>query len=197
MRAVYFFLLFILAAAVVAQQTWTLKRNEQGIKIYTTPEPDHIQHIKAELDFSSPITKISETIMDVGALQKWVYKCSSSQLIAKQGDSVVVYRHVTDAPWPFEDRDQVAKFTVRKDVKTGVVTISSKLVKGYPQYPGYVRIQHSEAEWKLVPQPNKVQAFYELSFDPGGNIPSWLINLFITDGPFHTFINLKKVLGES
>ncbi len=191
--------LIVFAAGLAAQQNWVLKRNEQGIKIYTSPatEGGRMQHIKAEITFQSSAHTIAQTLMNVNELHKWVYKCSSSQLIAKQGDSVVIYRHVTDVPWPFEDRDQVAKFTIHKDAKTGIIAITSKLVAGYPKYPGYVRIHRSEASWKLVPNKDKVDALYELAIDPGGTVPSWIMNLFITDGPFRTFVNLKKMLGES
>ncbi len=196
MKYISVFICSIIAVSLAAQQNWVLRRNEQGIKIYTGRADGHVQHLKAEITLSSPIHKIIPVLMNVSELHKWVYKCSSSQLIAKQGDSVVIYRHVTDVPWPFEDRDQVAKFTIRKDAKTGIVMITSKLVAGYPEYPGYLRIRHSEASWKLIQHKDNVETLYELAIDPGGSVPTWILNLFITDGPFRTFVSLKKELRE-
>jgi len=41
---------------------------------------------------------------------------------------------------------------------------------------------------------NKIQVRYFLNIDPGGAIPAWITNLFITKGPYETFVNLAKQL---
>jgi hypothetical protein len=181
-----------------SQTNWILQRNENGIKIYTsTSSATQVKSVKAELQFTEPITTIAKSIYSVSEYSKWVYQCSQSDILKVINDSVLIYRHVTDLPWPFEDRDQVSKYTITKELKSKTITISSKTIEGYDEYKGYFRLKQSEARWELTPQLNgTVKAIYFLMFDPGGNIPSWLVNLFITDGPYQSFINLKKSLAN-
>ncbi len=37
---------------------------------------------------------------------------------------------------------------------------------------------------------------YTLRMDPGGDIPAWLFNLFVTKGPVESFENLKVQLQK-
>lgn len=187
----------LLTAWVVGQSQWILKKNEKGIKVYAAPRSSTGMHrVKVETEFKTEQSRIVHSIFNVSDFTKWVYQCSQSQLIARVNDSVFIYRHVTKVPWPFENRDQVAKVTVSRHAK-GLVTMSSQMVVGYPEYPNHIRIKHSESTWNLFPLKNGgTQLIYQLSFDPGGNVPSWLIDLFITDGPYHTFVNLRQYLNE-
>ena len=181
-----------------SQTNWILQRNENGIKIYTSTSPaTQVKSVKAELQFIEPITTVALFIYNVSDYSKWVYQCSQSDILKVINDSVLIYRHVTDLPWPFEDRDQVSKYSITKDIKSKTITISSKTIEGYDEYKDCFRLKQSEARWELTPQLNgTVKAIYYLTFDPGGNIPSWLVNLFITDGPYQSFINLKKRLAN-
>lgn len=194
------FALFLLCSVqtVNAQTNWQLQKDEQGIKVYTSEHSSTgVKAVKVEVEFTQPIEEISAIIMNVPGFPNWIYGCIESTIITKQSDSVILYRHVTDAPWPFEDRDQISKFTKTKN-KSGSITIASASQPGFPERDGFVRITQSSASWVLTPQKNgTVKTVYNLSFDPGGNIPDWMINVFITDGPYQTFINLKELLDEN
>jgi len=109
-----------------------------------------------------------------------------------------IFHHVTEAPWPFDSRDHVSVFEIARDDKTGIVTVKSHVVSGvYPEQKGYVRLKKSQASWTLTPVgDNKVSAVYELSFDPEGNIPAWLINMFITEGPYQSLSKMKEKVHE-
>ena len=58
---------------------------------------------------------------------------------------------------------------------------------------GNVRVKNGKATWYFITLPNgKTKGEYELFFDPEGNIPSWIINLFITEGPYVTMVNMQR-----
>jgi hypothetical protein len=195
MRIVLAILLLCLTQTTFAQPNWQLQKDEQGIKVYTSENATTgVKAVKVEVEFTQPIDEISTIIMDVPGFPNWIYGCIESTIISRQSDSIILYRHVTDAPWPFEDRDQISKFTKTKN-KSGSITIASASQPGFPEREGFVRITQSSASWVLSPQKNgTVKTVYNLSFDPGGNIPDWMVNVFITDGPFQTFMTLKKML---
>lgn len=198
MRLLFALLYLSIIQTSVAQPNWQLQKDEKGIKVYTSENlTTAVRAVKVEVEFTQPIEKISAIIMNVSAFPDWIYGCIESSVITKQGDSVILYRHVTDAPWPFEDRDQISKFTKVRNKTTGTITIASASQSGFPAREGFVRITQSNASWILTPQKDgTVKTVYNLSFDPGGNIPAWMVNVFITDGPFETFITLKKMLEE-
>jgi hypothetical protein len=37
-----------------------------------------------------------------------------------------------------------------------------------------------------------VEVTYEVHADPGGNLPAWVINMFLVDTPFNDLKNLQK-----
>jgi hypothetical protein len=42
----------------------------------------------------------------------------------------------------------------------------------------------------------KVKITYELSIDPGGNLPKWLVNTLAVDFPFNTLKNLRQLVKK-
>ena len=53
----------------------------------------------------------------------------------------------------------------------------------------------SSAQWIIIPEKNGVlNAEYRLLVEPGGNIPAWLVNLAVVDGPFDTNLKMKEWL---
>ena len=57
-----------------------------------------------------------------------------------------------------------------------------------------VRIRNAEGKWIFEDLKNgHIRVTYQFYGDPEGNIPSWIINLFIVDGPYDTLINLRSM----
>ena len=62
-----------------------------------------------------------------------------------------------------------------------------------PEKKNIVRVSSSSGKWTITPLPNKaVRIDYILETDPGGALPAWLVNLFVTKGPLETFRKLKQ-----
>jgi len=43
---------------------------------------------------------------------------------------------------------------------------------------------------------DQVKVVYTIHVDPGGDLPSWLVNMFATEGPLHIFRNLRAELQK-
>lgn len=182
-----------------AQNDWQLKKDDNGINVYTkSSESSPIKSIRATLEFDVPLSAVLALVSDICSYHTWVYKCKQSTVIKQISPTSAIFHHVTEAPWPFDNRDHVSVFEITKDDKTGIVTVKSHVVSGvYPEQKGYVRLKKSQAGWIFTPVgDNKVLAVYELSFDPEGNIPAWLINLFITEGPYQSLSKMKVKVHE-
>ncbi len=67
-----------------------------------------------------------------------------------------------------------------------------------PLKQGMVRIQSLTGQWLLTPfTKSDVSVTYELSVDPGGNIPKWLVNMMAVDLPFNTLQKLRNIVKEA
>ena len=66
-----------------------------------------------------------------------------------------------------------------------------------PDKSGIVRIEEAKGIWKFTQKENgETKVLYQFLGDPGGNIPSWIINIFIVDGPYKTLMNLKQFVKK-
>ena len=173
---------------------WELVKKGQGIQVYAAKVPDYpVKSIRTELEMDAKLPQVMATIMDVANYKTWVYHCKKSTILQKISPNEVIYHHITDAPWPVSDRDQVSHFKLTQK-PDGTVLINSHTVNDVmAEQAGYVRVKNAKAQWKLVPLNNgKVKAEYELFFDPAGEVPPWIINTFIANGPFESMVKLKE-----
>jgi hypothetical protein len=66
-----------------------------------------------------------------------------------------------------------------------------------PPVEGRVRMPQLVATWTLKPVTADVtQATYEVLADPGGSIPSWLVNATAKKMPFETLRHLRMQVGR-
>lgn len=197
---VFWSLVFSVNADVVfTQSTWKLKKEDQGIQVFLRNNKNTaVMSFKGAMTVKSNITAILSVIGDVSSHPRWLYSCRSSQALKSNDQERLLNYIVLDLPWPVLDRDTVMvssrsqnKITKRVEIK---MHAEPKLVL---KVPGKVRIETLYGRWLLTPIGNdKVNINYEMTVDPGGNIPIWLINSMIADLPFYTLKNLREVIKE-
>jgi hypothetical protein len=186
-------------ATVFAQSDWQLKTEKEGIKIYTRDIPgSKIKALKVDATFDATPAQLANLIMDVNSAGDWVYHVKSSILIKRISASELYYYSEVSLPWPLADRDFVAHLTVNQNPETKVVTIDGPAVTGMvPAKAGVIRVNDSKGKWVITPTGNgRVNVEYCIHLDPGGTLPSWLINMFATQGPMNIFRNIKVELQK-
>jgi hypothetical protein len=66
-----------------------------------------------------------------------------------------------------------------------------------PEKPGMVRIKNYWQSWTIEPAGSGVLHFtLEGSVDPGGSIPSWIVNMVIADTPLSIMRQVQEQLGK-
>jgi hypothetical protein len=66
-----------------------------------------------------------------------------------------------------------------------------------PEKKDIVRVKHSEGKWIITPESNGyLRVEYTLRTDPGGDIPAWLFNMFVTRGPLESFEKLQQQIKK-
>ena len=189
-------LIFKLAPAS-AQCDWKLKTEKDGIKVYTSEVAgSKIKAIKVVANFNAPTAQLVALIMDVNSSADWVYHTKSAVLVKQVSATELYYYSEINLPWPAANRDFVAHLTATQNPDTKVVTIDGPAVTGIvPVKEGIVRVTTSKGKWVIAPAgPGQVNVVYTIHVDPGGSLPSWLVNMFATAGPIKIFNNIKLQL---
>jgi hypothetical protein len=184
--------------AVKAQDTWELRRNENGITIYSRRH-DNLVELHLLTEFNSTTDNLINQLMDIPNYVNWVYGNKRSGIIKKINDHDIIYFTEAHLPWPIADRDLVIELTVTPATATNPLTIIAKSIGGIlPPKPHFIRVPYSVATWHVIPVPgSKIKIDYTFSLDPGGSIPSWLVNLTIATGPYKSFLKLGDMLNPS
>jgi hypothetical protein len=184
---------------VLGQEDWKLKSSKEGMSVYTKTFPDSkFKAIKVELSVDATLSQLVAVLLDVNTGADWVYATKSSVLLKRISPSEVIYYSEVKLPWPILNRDFIAQLKAVQDPATRVVTIYGPVVPDYiPVKKDIVRVRKSEGKWVITPLgKGHIKVEYTIRLDPGGDLPAWLFNLFVTKGPAESFENLKLQLKK-
>ncbi|MET0463169.1 MAG: START domain-containing protein [Chitinophagaceae bacterium] len=192
-------LLLLFCIQGIAQKDWELKLDKQNVKVYTkTQENSNLKAIKVSCELNTTLTRLTAVIFDVNAGTEWVYSTRLCSLIKQVSPSELYYYSEVNLPWPLSNRDFVAHLVAKQDPATRIVTILGPVAPDLvPEKKGIVRVTKSYGRWIITPKgKDLVHLEYMLETDPGGSIPAWLVNMFVTKGPYETFKKLKEQLNK-
>jgi len=177
----------------LAQYNWQLRKNEDGIKVYTSSTPNsNFKAIKVECPIKASQSQLVAFLLDIAKQSEWVYGTKKSEVMQILHPNELIFYSEISVPWPCTNRDYIAHFTVTQ-VSPQLLTIDSHAEPGLqPPKAGLVRVQKSMAHWEVTTTSTGLFVVYTLQFDPGGSVPAWLINMFVTKGPLQTFSNLRE-----
>lgn len=189
-------LLFFLLLHKSHAQQWEIKKDKNGIKVYTRQfDSSKIKEYKAVALIKTSLEKAVKVITDGNNLWKWNYKTSSSKTIKLLSENEFVFWMENDLPWPVKNRDIISRIKVAyQENGTAVIDISPETTHVFPSEGNIIRIKNFKGYWQLVPRGDYVEITQQLYGDPEGKLPNWLINSVIITAPYHTFLNLKEIL---
>lgn len=179
--------------------SWQLIKEHEGIKVYTQQSAGStIKQIKIVTTAQASLSSAVALMTDKKAFTQWVYACTNSHALQMISDTESVHYQYTSMPWPLNDRDVIIHSIIHQDLVSKTVTIKSKGMPSYLQHKkDVVRVKTLEALWTFKPlSTEKLQIEYYLSMDPGGEIPSWAINMGVTEGPFKSIEKMKELLPK-
>jgi hypothetical protein len=192
-------ILFFAQAVAFGQNAWKLNSDKEGIRVYTSDfAGSKIKALKVECEMDASATQLVALLMDVNTSADWVYRTKSCKVIKQVSPSELYYYSEVNMPWPASNRDFVAHLTVSQNPATKVVQIDGPSVPGMvPEKKGIVRIDHAMGKWTITPiDANHIKVEYTLHTEPGGSLPSWMVNMFATEGPMEVFKEIKVQLQK-
>lgn len=185
------------SSALAADGDWKLMRNEDGIKAYARSiQGTNLLELKAITIVDAKMEVVGEVLRDVPSNPQWMADCSEARIVRPISRKEMIVHTTLDFPAPVSDRDLVVRSftTYLLDRARGIVTLTSVTDPAAPQRSGVVRMTDFSGEYVLeYISRDKTGVIYSYRADPGGNIPTFLVNLFSRDGLFKTLAGLKKM----
>ncbi len=192
-RALHTLLILCLVTSVNAQE-WKPGTAKDGIKTYSRQVPGtKINALKMESDFDATASQLVAVILDISACTDWLYSTKSCAVVKTVSPSELYYYSEIGFPWPTANRDFVSHIKVIQDPATKIITINAENVSLFvPEKKDIVRIKESVGKWTIrTIAKNRIHVEYELQVDPGGSLPSWLVNMLSVKGPYESFKTLR------
>lgn len=181
------------------QNDWRFWKDTGGVRIYYLELPhSNLKSVKMKTIFDAKLSTIVEALKDVDAYPTWVYKATYSKTLFTYNANDVVYYNYIDFPWPLQDRDIAVQSKISQDPNTKIVTsVSHAKWDAAPFKKDVVRIQEFNSIWTFTPLSNgTVDGEYVFRSNPGGVIPTWLVNFGLDEGPLKTISAFKQLLRE-
>jgi START domain len=185
------------AILLFAQNEWELSREENGIKVYTRKEENSkFASVKVECNLTGTIEKLVTILKNVDSNKNWVYNTKLTHSVRTISSNEFIYYAETFLPWPLRNRDEVINMLFIKDSTQKTLTVKATGITGeIKEKSGIVRIPYFNGLWNVVTTDEKhISIIYFLTVDPGGSIPAWAYNMFVSKGPYNTFNNLSELL---
>jgi hypothetical protein len=186
-----------LAVTGYSQYDWKLNKDKDGIKVYESETKNSdLKSIKVEYVLEGTYDKLITLLNDVSRHKEWVYNTKTSAILKRNSSYDFYYYTETHLPWPMSNRDAVVHTVITRDSLNRFLKITGISIPGYiPEKRGKVRVPRSSANWYVtMPTSNSISIVYTFEADPGGSIPSWMVNMFADKGPYESFKKLSEIL---
>jgi len=194
-------LLSALSFSVVAADDWNEATydKENDIRIFTRHvEGSDTLAFKAITHVTGRLTAGVALLQDAQRTKDWVFNCKIMEEIELISDTQGIYYMITNMPWPVKDRDSITETRVSQDQESLVVRVDMKARNDvFPSNDDFIRIKEMSGYWLFTPiEGNQIEVVYEAHADPGGGLPSWLVNSFLVDAPLNTLRGFRQLIGE-
>ncbi len=185
---------------VFAQDQWILKKEQNGIRVYTSGVPGSLFKAFRSVCIinSSSLEEVTAAVIDVENYDQLFPDTKEVLVLEKKSDGHFIHYMITDAPWPVEDRDGIYELKAGKHPDKRSVSADINCIRHpYPMKKGVVRMNRGEGRWEITELiKGQVEVRYQYHGEPEGNVPAWLANTSVVSIPFQTLKNLKKMIAS-
>ncbi|MBT6438267.1 MAG: hypothetical protein HOB26_10345 [Flavobacteriales bacterium] len=177
------------------QSDWEEAKKKNGIIIYTKNITGYeIKMFKAITTYKNiKMSKVVNIIKYADKTEDWISDVSVGEMIKKTNEEQWLSYLLLDLPWPFEQREMALNHKITTNTPKEVyieITINAEIPQ---KKEDAVKIENAEGSWKLIQEGTDVKVIYSFVADPNGNIPAWVINMFVVDGPIETLDKLHEL----
>ena len=187
-------------SAAFAEAPWQLLSSERGITVTTRDEPGRdFPTFRGQGVLGVPVLQALAVVLDARGAMEWAVGADEVDLIrALDARSVLLYTR-NHAPWPVSDRDLVVKRVVRVLRPAEEFRIDMACIDGQrPKVKRAVRVTDCASHFALRKvDATRTHVEYQVSLDPSGSLPAWLVRWASKRIPFDTLVNLERQVKKS
>ena len=173
---------------------WKLESERNGVKLYTrVTDGSQLKQVKGVANVKASMETIVGILTDYGSYSKWVNNITESYVVKEQSDTEHYVYTYEDAPWPVQNRYNVAKMSLDQNLTS--CTLKFESVPDFvEQRADAIQVEKFKGLWKINALPNgSCHIEYILDENPGGYVPPWLVNYMLMEAPFKTLENLRAL----
>lgn len=193
------FVVLFTMSSFVFKSSWELQKDNGGVQVYTRSiEGWDINEYKVTTKIKTTLTKAVEAYRSGTIRSKWSTKRTTEVKNLKEvtKDKIYTYSYA-DAPWPIADRDNIALVEYSYPNAGTVVAKLTAAPDYIPRKSGVVRVERIQGKWMFEDLKNGyVRVTTQVVADPGGSLPTWLVNANIVNGPHESVSGLKAYLEK-
>jgi len=194
------FIIFISFSSVLlrAQEDWELVKDKNEIQVFTrSSENFNFKTFRAHVVLETSIHSFVAVLHDIENFKDWGYKVIDASVLKRIGDTLQIYYLEAKAPFPYKNRDGIYLNRFKWRPESNSLTVDIEVLDTYLEMKDkFVRVK-GEGFWKVTVLPmGRIDITFQMQLDPGGNVPSWMANIFVDQSPYHTLLNLKSIIKK-
>ena len=176
---------------------WEQIDDDQGVRVYKRDvQGSPLVAFRGETVIDAPVEKLLWVLADNAHRTDWVDRLEKSVLLEQSGRyEYIVYQHF-DLPFPISDRDYV--YRARAVKEAGKVVLYMESVE-HPKAPATVGVRANliRSKYELISKgKGSTIVIVEIHTDPGGLVPTWLVNLIQKSWPMKTLTALRHQVSK-
>jgi START domain len=192
-------LLFTAPQVFGTNDSWQEVSHSDGIQVWKKEIPNSsILAFKGQKIIDAPISKVAQVLADndIESKKRWIDMVMDFKIIKEINPFEGISYSSYDLPFPVSDRDFVLFGVRTMDSNNNEIRFEVRSTE-HPDFPPErsvgVRADLLKSSFTLVPKNDgfKTEVTVEISTDPKGMIPKWLVNFINKNWPINTLTRLE------
>jgi hypothetical protein len=176
---------------------WEEINHEEGITVWSRDVANSsIVEFRGRGVVEAPLIRIAAVIRNSARKPEWIAHCAEERALHMFNPGhAIVYNRTKSPNFLVSDRDVVidASATVMPERQMVRIDFHSVTDPKMPPVDGAVRIPRVNGFWLLHKLDDRnTEVTYQVQADPGGAIPTWLVNYVQRKLPLNTLLGLRK-----
>ena len=193
-RSVFLAILALSALSSVPAIAWDEVTDDDGVKVYRRAKSgSDVKEFKATGIVAAHVDTVMAAISDVEKYPRILPPTQAVKALSSAG-KVAKFHFVINPP-VISRRDYCATITSAR-IGSGYRVDWKQFDADCPATDGVVRMVSNVGTWQLSPgtEPNTTVVNYQVHADPGGSLPTFMVNRATTKTVLEVFESLKKAV---
>jgi len=177
---------------------WELEAHDEDkdIKVFTRSVGESpLKEFKGVTQITAPVSAFVAVLKDTDVATNWMHNVVEFDVMESPNETESVVYTVNKTPWPVTDRDAYVRSVMTANADGSVVSTISAAPTYKENNEDYIRMPELAGTWTFTPKEDGVtEVVYQVHANPGGSLPTWLVNAIVVETPMNTLSNLQELV---